>query len=226
MNNVVIEFLGHDGFLIEYQNKRIAIDPFKIPKNIIPVDMVLITHSHYDHCSLEDISKIIKEGTEIVAPIDCQSILNKLDGVLIRIANVGIKMKVLDLNIYPFPAYNIVKKFHPKEENWMGFIIKLGEVIIYHAGDTDKIPEMDFLPNLAQEGEDVIALLPVCGTYTMDVKEAVEAALTIKPSLAIPMHYGLGVVKSVEEELGDAEKFVSLCKEKWINANILEKYGN
>ncbi len=221
-----LKFLGHDGFLIEYLDKRIFIDPFKIPSNnkIGKADLILITHSHYDHCSIEDISKIIKEGTEIVIPVDCQSKLNRLENVKIRIATTGIKMKAIGINVYPFPAYNIGKNFHPKDENWMGFILKFGDVIIYHAGDTDKIPEMDFLPNLAQEGEKVVALLPVTGKVVMNAEEAVEAALIINPFLAIPMHYSAGVVKNPEEEIKDAEKFVSLCKEKGINAKILEKY--
>lgn len=226
INGVNVEHLGHDGFLIEYMDKRIFIDPFKIPTNnkIGKADLILITHSHYDHCSIEDISKIIKEGTEIVIPVDCQSKLNRLENVKIRIATTGIKMKALGINVYPFPAYNIGKKFHPKDENWMGFILKFGDVIIYHAGDTDKIPEMDFLPNLAQEGEKVVALLPVSGTNVMNPEEAAEAALTIKPDLAVPMHYGAGVVKTGEKELKDAEEFVSLCKARGINAEILEKY--
>ena len=228
IGDVNLYFLGHNGFLIEYLDKRIFIDPFKIPTNnkIGKADLVLITHSHYDHCSIEDISKIIKEGTEIIIPVDCQSKLNRLKNVKIRIATTGIKMKAIGINVYPFPSYNINKKFHPKDENWMGFILKFGDVIIYHAGDTDKIPEMDFLPNLAQEGEKVVALLPVSGTYVMNPEEAAEAALSIKPDLAIPMHYGSGVVKIGEEELKDAEKFVELCKEKGINAEILKKYNS
>ena len=225
ISDVNLYFLGHDGFLIEYLDKRIFIDPFKLSNNdkIGKADLILITHSHYDHCSIEDISKIIKEGTEIVIPVDCQSMLNRLENVKIRIATTGIKMKALGINVYPFPAYNIGKKFHPKDENWMGFILKFGDVIIYHAGDTDKIPEMDFLPNLAQEGEKVVAILPVSGVYVMDSKEAAEAALIIKPYLAVPMHYGLEVVKKGEEDRYDAEKFVRLCREKGINADILEK---
>ena len=225
ISDVNLYFLGHDGFLIEYLDKRIFIDPFKLSNNdkIGKADLILITHSHYDHCSIEDISKIIKEGTEIVIPVDCQSKLNRLENVKIRIATTGIKMKVLDINVYPFPAYNIGKKFHPKDENWMGFILKFGDVIIYHAGDTDKIPEMDFLPNLAQEGEKVVAILPVSGVYVMDSKEAAEAALIIKPYLAVPMHYNSGVVKNGEDEIYDAKKFVSLCKDNGINAKILKK---
>jgi len=145
--------------------------------------------------------------------------------VKIRIATSGIKMKALGINVYPFPAYNLNKKFHPKDENWMGFILKFGDVIIYHAGDTDKIPEMDFLPNLAQEGEKVVALLPVCGVYVMTAEEAASAASVIKPYLAIPMHYGAEVVKSGHEELADAKRFLELCKERGINAKILNKYG-
>ncbi len=225
IGDVNLYFLGHDGFLIEYLDKRIFIDPFKLSNNdkIGKADLILITHSHYDHCSIEDISKIVKEGTEIVIPIDCQSMLNRLENVKIRIATTGIKMKALGINVYPFPAYNIGKKFHPKDENWMGFILKFGDVIIYHAGDTDKIPEMDFLPNLAQEEEKVVALLPVSGVYVMNSEEAASVAEIIKPYLAIPMHYDAGVVKNGKDEISDAEKFVSLCKDNGINAEILKK---
>ena len=227
IGDVNLYFLGHNGFLIEYLDKRIFIDPFKIPTNnkIGKADLVLITHSHYDHCSIEDISKIIKEGTEIVIPVDCQSKLNRLKNVKIRIATTGIKMKAIGINVYPFPSYNINKKFHPKDENWMGFILKFGDVIVYHAGDTDKIPEMDFLPNLAQEGEKVVALLPVSGVYVMGAEEAAEAAFAIKPYISIPMHYGAGVVKTGHEELKDAKEFLELCRERGINTKILNKYG-
>ena len=101
----------------------------------------------------------------------------------------------------------------------MGYIVKLKDVLIYHAGDTDKIPEMDGLQYIAQEGEDVVALLPVSGHYVMTAEEAADAASVIKPSLAIPMHYGAGVVGTEE----DAKRFVEICKEKGINAEILKK---
>ena len=81
------------------------------------------------------------------------------------------------------PSYNRDKDFHPKQKAWLGFIVEVDGVKIYHAGDTDFIPEMKDL-------KVDIALLPVSGTYVMTAEQAVEAALAIQPKLAIPMHYG------------------------------------
>ncbi|MFA6022861.1 MAG: MBL fold metallo-hydrolase [Candidatus Pacearchaeota archaeon] len=221
IRGVELEYLGHSGFLIVAQDgKRIAIDPYNVSDNIEKVDMILVSHSHYDHCSIKDIQKLMKEeGTEIVIPVDCQSKVNRIEGLKINITTVGIKIKVLGVDIYPFFAYNIDKPNHPKAEDWMGYILKLGDVMIYHAGDTDKIPEMSGLEFIAQEGEDVVALLPVSGGSVMNSEEAAEAAAIIKPGIAIPMHYGSDVIG----EISDAEKFVELCKEKGIKAEILEK---
>ncbi|RLF54379.1 MAG: MBL fold metallo-hydrolase, partial [Thermoplasmata archaeon] len=87
------------------------------------------------------------------------------------------------VKIEAVPAYNTDKDFHPGKNGWLGFVVEIDGVRIYHAGDTDFIPEM--------KGIDVdIALLPVSGTYVMTAEQAVEAAKTIKPKVAIPMHYG------------------------------------
>jgi len=92
-------------------------------------------------------------------------------------------MTLEGLTVTAVPAYNTNKAFHPKENGWLGFILNIDGVSIYHAGDSDFIPEMKDL-------EVDIALLPVSGTYVMTSDEAVEAALAINPKLAIPMHYG------------------------------------
>ena len=219
VKDVKIEWFGHSGFLITTQDgKRIAIDPYNISNGIEKTDIILITHPHYDHCSVKDIELLMKEGTEVVVPVGGQSKVNRIEGINIQLSQVGLKMKVQGINIYPFPAYNINKKFHPKEEDWMGYMLKLNEVIIYHSGDSDKIPEMQNLVYIAQEGEEVILLLPVSGTYVMNAEEAVSVAEIVKPALAIPMHYG-----SVVGSEADAERFVELCREKGINAEILER---
>ncbi|MFH1490688.1 MAG: MBL fold metallo-hydrolase, partial [Pseudomonadota bacterium] len=138
-----------------------------------------ITHEHFDHCSPEDVEKIRKPGTVMVTEaLSAQ----KLNGD-IRVIAPGDTLEVKGVQIEAVPSYNTDKDFHPKESQWLGFILTLEGVRIYHAGDTDFIPEMkDF---------DVdIALLPVSGTYVMTSSQAVEAALAIQPKLAIPMHYG------------------------------------
>ncbi len=169
--------LGHDAFRID-TDVTIYFDPYQIssgPK----ADLVLITHDHFDHCSPEDIMKIKQPGTVIVTEKDSAE---KLEGD-VRIIKAGKTMDVSGIKIEAVPAYNIDKEFHPKKNGWLGFIIEIEGVRIYHAGDSDFIPEMKDL-------RVDIAILPVSGTYVMTADEAVEAALAINPRLAIPMHYG------------------------------------
>ncbi len=220
VRGIKIDFLGHSGFLISNENgKRIAIDPYNISDNVDKVDIILITHSHYDHCSIKDISKLVKEGTILVVTPDSQSKITKIDGVEMQIVEVGDELEFGNVKIEALPAYNVGKDFHPKNENWLGYLVKVNDVVVYHTGDSDKIPEMEKLTGYGKEGIEFVVLLPVSGTYVMNVEEAVEVALMLKPDLVIPMHYGAGVAGTVE----DAKKFVELCKEKGLRAELLEK---
>jgi len=215
-----IDFLGHSGFLIKNGNgKKIAIDPYNVSDNIEKVDHIFITHSHYDHCSIKDISKLVKEGTVIVTSPDCQSKITKIENVEMQIIEIGDKLEFGNIKVEALPAYNIGKEFHPKNEGWLGYLIKINGLIIYHAGDSDKIPEMQNLTGYGKHGVEFIALLPVSGKYVMDADEAAEVAGLIKPDLAIPMHYGAGVAGTKE----DAERFVKLCENNGLRAQILDK---
>jgi L-ascorbate metabolism protein UlaG (beta-lactamase superfamily) len=172
-----IKWLGHDGFIID-ASKTIYIDPYQI----LPgkkADIILITHEHFDHCSPVDIAKIQDKETIIITEKDSSK---KISGK-VRPIKPGEIITIDNLKIEGVRAYNVNKNFHPKTNDWLGFIIEVDGVRIYHAGDTDLIPEM---ANIQAD----IALLPVSGTYVMTAKEAIEAAKLIKPTIAIPMHYG------------------------------------
>jgi L-ascorbate metabolism protein UlaG (beta-lactamase superfamily) len=209
--NISIEWKGHASFLIVGEGKSIYIDPYKLPPGAKRADIILITHSHYDHCSVEDLKRIVKDGTLVLIPADCSSKLTKLSEKLdVKVIEPGQELEAGGIKVKAVPAYNTNKDFHQKNEYWNGYIINVSGVKVYHAGDTDLIPEMNTL------GDVDIALLPVGGTYTMDAEEAARAASVIKPELAIPMHYG-EVVGSRE----DAERFVELCSEQGIKAQIL-----
>ncbi len=199
-----IIWLGHDGFRIESE-KTIYIDPFQIsggPK----ADIILVSHEHFDHCSPDDIKKIQKPETVIIT--DAQSAAKLSGDVRVVLPNETIELA--GVHIETVPSYNTDKDFHPKGNNWLGFIVEIDEVRIYHTGDADFIPEMTKI-------KADIALLPVSGTYVMDARQAVEAALAIKPQLAIPMHYG-----SIVGSEADADAFKQAL-EGQIKVKILQK---
>ena len=175
-----IKWLGHDGFEIKTDELTLMIDPFQV-KGQRQADIILVTHAHYDHCSVDDIAKLVKPTTVIVTEPESAGQLRDLCKD-IHIVKPGDQLTVAGISIEAVPAYNINKQFHPKEKNWLGFIVTIDDVRVYHAGDTDLIPEMS---GLSVD----IALLPVSGTYVMTADEAVEAAKAIGPQTAIPMHY-------------------------------------
>ncbi len=203
LNGLIIDWLGHSGFKVKGE-KVLYIDPYECNADE-KADIILITHSHYDHCSIADVKRISTASTIVVGTPACQSKLNYERVVMkdFKIVRPGMKLNVLGIGIETIPSYNINKKFHQKSEENVGYVISFNGKRIYHAGDTDKIPEMANLKNID------VALLPVGGTYTMDAKEAASAADIIKPGIAVPIHYGKAV-GSVQ----DAQTFKKLCKQK------------
>ena len=185
-----ITWYGHA--TMKFRGEKIVyIDPYELKGSAYePADIVLITHDHYDHCSPQDIEKVARADTVIIAPVSCQS---QLSGK-VKIIAAGEKIIEQGVQIEAVPAYNIGKKFHPKSAGGVGYVVTLKGKRIYQAGDADFIPEMK------QITAD-IAILPVGGTYTMTAAEAAEAANAIKPEIAIPMHFGaiIGSKKDAEE---------------------------
>lgn len=200
-----IFWLGHDSFRLTGE-KIVYVDPWKLAADTPKADLVLVTHEHRDHFSPEDIAKIATPATSIVAPqsVAAQSKLR------ITMVKPGDRVTVNGLALEIVPAYNLNKKFHPKEAGHVGYIVTLNGKRIYHAGDTDLIPEMTQI-------KCDIALLPVSGKYVMTAREAAEAAHTLNPALAIPMHWGDADVVGTRT---DAEEFKRLAH---VPVEILEK---
>ena len=212
-----LKWLGNSGFFIN-NGKNIYIDPYMISDKSEKADIILITHSHFDHCSIADLKKITKDGTIILVPADAQSKITSLKPkVDMRVVESGEEIEFKNLKVLAFPAYNVHTNFHPKEEGWLGYVLKFDKVVIYHAGDTDIIPEMQKLTGFGS-GKEFIALLPISGRFVMTAEEAAEAASLIKPSIVVPMHYG-----SVSGSIEDAHEFKKFCEERGINVEILEK---
>ncbi|MGI0066005.1 MAG: MBL fold metallo-hydrolase [Nitrosotalea sp.] len=204
---VKIRWLGHDSFLLA-ADVKIIIDPFKIIKQE-KADLILISHNHFDHLNIDDLKNVSTEDTTIIAANECIDILKGFAFKEKIGISPGQEKTVGQIKIKSIPAYNLDKinpdthkPFHPKEDGKIGFLISLNGITIYHAGDTDLIPEMsDLKPD--------IALVPVSGTYVMTAQEAAKAIEMIKPKIAIPMHYG--TIVGSEKDAHDFKQLVKSC---------------
>ena len=191
--SVEIKWIGHASFRIAGDGTVMYIDPWKVPDQPHDADVVFVSHEHFDHCSGEDVAKVSKADTVVVAPPDAAGKLTDA-GTIAPGQNVTVKGVTIDA----VAAYNVSTAFHPKANQWCGAVVSIGDKRIYYAGDTDLIPEMSDL------GEIDVALLPVGGTYTLDAAEAARACEAIGCKTAIPYHWG-DIVGSGT----DAEKFAT-----------------
>jgi L-ascorbate metabolism protein UlaG (beta-lactamase superfamily) len=173
-----ITWLGHATFKIKTFGKTIYIDPYVLPRNADLADIILITHDHYDHCDPAKVNEIRTDRTQIVTT---GKAARKFEGN-IKTMKAGDKIEIERIKIHAVPAYNLSKPFHPKGDG-IGFIVESEGKRVYHTGDSDFVPEMNSLQGLTA------VLIPIGGTYTMDIDKAVEAVLAMKPQIAIPMHY-------------------------------------
>lgn len=196
---VQITWLGHDGFKLK-KDKVVYVDPYKLGAKPEPADMVFVTHEHFDHLSVDDLRKVVTPRTTVVTINACEKAVKELKPKAVRLVKAGDRLEVDGVGVDVLPAYNTNKfrspgnPFHPKADGKVGFILGIGGVRVYHAGDTDEIPEM-----AKAKGVDV-ALLPVSGTYVMTAQEAIKACEAIQPKLAIPMHYGAIVGSATDAE--------------------------
>jgi L-ascorbate metabolism protein UlaG (beta-lactamase superfamily) len=195
-----IAWLGHDSFRIE-GSRTVYVDPWKLAGGAPPADVILVTHDHFDHLSKDDIAKLTKPGTVVVGP---REVTAQVKGETRTIA-AGETIEVGGVTVSAVPAYNTNKfrepgrVFHPQADGKVGYIVELDGRRVYHAGDTDVIPEMS-------EVDVDIALIPVSGTYVMTADEAAQACEVIKAGVVIPMHFG-DIVGSVD----DARRFKERC---------------
>ena len=197
-----VEVLCHSSIRID-RHVVMYFDPYKINGDRHDADIIFCTHTHYDHFSEEDILKVKKDNTIFVGTEDSYANLIKLgfseDRILI--VEPDNKYEVLGIKFETVPSYNIDKQYHPRENNWVGYIVEANDINYYIAGDTDLTPE-------AKMVSCDVALVPIGGRFTMNAKEAASLVNTIEPQIAIPTHYG-EIVGTKE----DAELFQKLVKD-------------
>lgn len=192
-----IEVFLHNSIRIKSGQGMLYVDPFRMEQTPKDAAFILITHDHYDHFSPEDIGKAAGGNTVLIVPEKMKKKADTVSGLVSKIVTVrpGEIRDVDGLEIETVPAYNTLKPFHPKSAGWVGYILNVDGKRIYIAGDTDDTKE-------AREVKCDIAMVPVGGMYTMDVKKAAELVNVIRPEAAIPVHYGC-----IVGELSDGKKF-------------------
>ncbi|MFP4617796.1 MAG: MBL fold metallo-hydrolase [Spirochaetaceae bacterium] len=188
--DVLVSWLGHASFLLSGK-KTVYIDPWKIDGEPHDGDLVLISHTHYDHFSLEDIRSVLKEDGEVAGSEDAVQELSYGKGL-----KPGESLEIGGINVTGIAAYNVEKEFHPKENGWLGFVVELDGARIYYAGDTDAAEEMKGLSDID------LALIPVGGNFTFGPEDAAEAVKGFSPKKALPYHWG-----DVVGNRKDAQKF-------------------
>ncbi|MHA1309322.1 MAG: MBL fold metallo-hydrolase [Candidatus Helarchaeota archaeon] len=175
-----IKWITHACFqIITKDDTVIYFDPYQIKSGEKKADLILISHDHYDHADKKSIKNILKDSTVIICPLSSQSKLKNFKTVGL---DVGDTTEIKEIKVLAVRAYNIGKMFHPKKNNWLGYIVETENKRIYHAGDTDLIDEMKNL------GPIDVAMIPVGDTYTMDFNQGVKSLEYIKPKICLPMH--------------------------------------
>jgi L-ascorbate metabolism protein UlaG (beta-lactamase superfamily) len=185
-----VTWLGHASFRLEADGFVAYVDPYKV-RGERDADAVLVTHGHHDHCDMDSIRALLKEGGKVVCPLSCAPRIALAGSTPIE---AGESIVFGPMRVEAHEAYNTNKPNHPRGTG-LSYVVEAGGKRIYHAGDTDLIEEMRSL------GRIDLALLPVGGTYTMNAEEATAAVKIIKPNAAAPMHYGTVVGGPQDAEL-------------------------
>ena len=202
-----IKWLGHASFRFSGKSSVAYIDPWKLKAATHDADVVFVSHGHHDHCSPDDIAKVCKADTAILAPAGA----DVAPAQITQVISPGQTLQIKHITIQTVPAYNIGKDFHPRANNWCGAVFTFGRTRVYYAGDTDLIPEMSDLNNID------IALLPIGGTYTLDAAEAARACQAIGCKTAIPYHWG-----DIVGSQADVDEFVRLLHLEKCGVTVLK----
>jgi L-ascorbate metabolism protein UlaG (beta-lactamase superfamily) len=209
-----LTWLGHSGFLIRAGRANVYIDPYRVPDGAPPADVILVTHHHYDHFSPADVEKLSIERTWLIGPA---TVAERVGGQVVSIVPGQIVEPdtARGIDVRAVAAYNTSKldkdgrPFHSRESGGVGFDLRVRGERLYHAGDTDVIPEMDEVAGVE------VALLPVSGVHVMTPGEAAEAARRIAPKVAVPMHWG--------EHIGTRADADAFARKAPVEVRILEK---
>lgn len=198
-NHININVNNHSSIQID----NLFFDPYNIEDTEKKAKFIFLTHTHYDHLSIDDIDKVITNETVIIATYDAKELLEKYNNKIIFV-KPNEKFEIDNLEVETLPSYNTNKDFHKKEFNWVGYKITKNGISYVIPGDTDITPELENI-------ECDILFVPIGGTYTMNAEEGAKLTNKIMPKLVIPVHYA-SIVGTPE----DAQVFLDKIDENII----------
>lgn len=207
--SVVISMISHGSVALSYKGFEIQVDPVgkmggrQIDYSAFPkADLILVTHEHGDHLDPSLIADLSKESTKVISNGASAA---KIPGAEVMVN--GESRNIAGVAVKAVPAYNITDghtNFHPKG-NGNGYLLEIGGLRIYVAGDTEDIPELADLKDID------VAFLPVNQPYTMTVEQCLKAARVIMPGTLIPYHFGNTDVQAIKDGLDGTGIEVVLC---------------
>ena len=189
IEGINVSYLGHS--CIKLKNGIVIyIDPYAVYDEE-KADLILVSHSHAENCSLDDIEKLSKDETVIIAASSCKNTLEQLSNFRerkIKYLKAGEQFKIFGVIVVTTEAYNtdLEKRYHLRGLG-NGYVIEAGDKRIYFAGHTELVGETREL--LARVGWIDLAFVPVNKTDTMDAEEAAQFCDTIKPKVVVPIHH-------------------------------------
>jgi L-ascorbate metabolism protein UlaG (beta-lactamase superfamily) len=212
--------ISHASAVVEWDEATVFVDPVGAQSQYAPYgtpDIVVLTHVHPDHLSVDTMIGMLARDTVVLAP---QSVIDVLPLMIanntIRPFEAGTTQSVLGITFTAVPAYNIrpeAQQYHPRSRGDIGVVMDVDGTRVYFSGDTEGTPEMLALENIDTA---VVAMnLP----FTMGVEAAAEAVATFSPRVVIPYHYrsseGFSDLDEFERILSDLNPGVRVERKEW-----------
>ncbi|SDG21161.1 MBL fold metallo-hydrolase [Pelagibacterium luteolum] len=211
---IVVHPISHASLVLETPSGVIYVDPVEgaeLYADLPPPDLILITHEHGDHFDLPTLEAIIVEGTEIIANPAVFAMLPEALAANAREMANGDTDSFGDIAIEAIPAYNTTEdrlQYHPQGRD-NGYVLDIDGSRVYIAGDTEDIPEMRALENIA------IAFVPMNLPFTMTVEQAASGVAAFAPTVVYPYHYGESDIDLFEELLTAETDATEVVRGEW-----------
>lgn len=235
LNGVGVAWLGQAGFALRYDDLRIFLDPYLSDylekkyrgthqsherlmaapiqwQEVEKLDWVICTHQHSDHMDPEALPVLASESPacRFIIPKASQEHLLNLGVPNEQIAGIDAAEKILlssTCSVEAIPsAHEALEKNERGEYRYLGYIIRLGSIVLYHSGDT--IPYLGLAERVSRH-QVALALLPingrgkgVPGNFTFD--EAVQLCQVADIPYLIPHHFGMFAFNTVDRNIIEA----------------------